>query len=130
MVSLVLFLAIGLFVFSCESNYIPLGEPRSVSLSGLPNLCLNGNTKTCDAFSLQQATLICSYKVVSQKLRVDAVYNVIISRKCMNRTCHVVVGTNHSIDSKMTYGNVECYGDRGEMWIDCKCAAFMYSRPS
>ncbi|KAL1452141.1 hypothetical protein WDU94_006445 [Cyamophila willieti] len=120
MLSLVfkLVLVIGLIFYSSDfAASRQIGSPRYVTLAGLPNLCLHRNAASCRGFTLEQAKLVCGYKVDNTPITVYAVYTNITSRTCVNDMCHVRVGTN----VKSIYGSVDC---SGVTYVKCTCTNF------
>uniref|UniRef100_A0A8D8TSE5 Lipoprotein n=1 Tax=Cacopsylla melanoneura TaxID=428564 RepID=A0A8D8TSE5_9HEMI len=113
---------LSLTIFSCESDSFINGSSWSRALSGLPDLCLNGNTTTCDSFCLNQAKLVCKDAVYGRLYSAQHIlYNKIKSRTCLGQTCRVQLGTTKNY----IYANLDCFGNGSATWINCKCAAFL-----
>uniref|UniRef100_A0A8D8ZYQ0 Uncharacterized protein n=1 Tax=Cacopsylla melanoneura TaxID=428564 RepID=A0A8D8ZYQ0_9HEMI len=121
MVSLVikLLLTIGLIVSSCEASSKQLGPPIHSVQAEPFDICLNGNTMSCDTFKLAHAKTACGGETVQNWYPAPNVaYTYIISSKCINQTCHVEVGTSE----KTIHASVDC--TMGIQYANCKCVNF------
>uniref|UniRef100_A0A8D8WPK4 Uncharacterized protein n=1 Tax=Cacopsylla melanoneura TaxID=428564 RepID=A0A8D8WPK4_9HEMI len=120
MVSLVikLLLTIGLIVSSCEASSKQLGPPIHSVQAEPFDICLKGNTISCDNFKLEHAKSACGEKVQNWPQAANVAYTRIISSKCINQTCHVEVGTTE----KSIHASVDCA--MGIQYANCKCVNF------